>query len=64
MNYCVEEYKAIDIWRYLGMFLAFGRSDPRGSFPVGASYFVINSSNELIKNVKKKKCRSVVSDSF
>ena len=46
------------------MFLAFGRSDPRGSFPVGASYFVINSSNELIKNVKKKKCRSVVSDSF
>ena len=36
------------------MFLAFGRSDPRGSFPVGASYFVNNSSNELIKNVKKK----------
>lgn len=55
MTYCVEEYKANDIWRYLSMFLEFGSSDPRGSFPVWELISGINTSNEPTKNMEKKK---------
>ena len=37
------------------MFLEFGSSDPRGSFPVWELISGINTSNEPTKNMEKKK---------